>query len=253
MEQLFFLDAAHAVDKAISKRTKSQDKRNYLGGSQIGVECSRRSQYYVMLADEREAVQPRIQRIFDVGNTLEGYMADLLRNAGFDVRTAKPDGDQWGFSLADGRVQGHVDGVIMGYNGTIRKMEFPCLVEFKTAKASTFRKFLLDGLMVNNSVYYSQVQFYQHNMNLLNDALFIMMNKDTQDMYYELVPHNPAHAERLVDKAADILDAIDGETLMPRAYVDKNNIGCKFCDFRDRCWDIKSDFGGRASPPSWME
>lgn len=40
-------------------------------------------------------------------------MVAWLRDAGFDLRTRKADGEQFGFSVADGRLQGHVDGVIV--------------------------------------------------------------------------------------------------------------------------------------------
>lgn len=251
MEPLFFLDAARVVDKSISKRTKAEERRKYLGGSQIGTECNRKAQY--ALADDTvREVEPRIQRIFDVGHTLEKYMAGLLKEAGFDIRTKKPNGKQYGFFLAGGKVRGHVDGVLQGFEGVIKKIIFPCLVEFKTAKSSTFTKFLRDGLMVSNMVYYSQIQFYQKNMELLNPAMFVMMNKDTQEMYYELVPHDPAHAKRLLNKAADIIDATDSGVMMDRAYSDKNNFNCKFCDHRDRCWDTETNIEKPASTPIWM-
>ena len=41
-------------------------------------------------------------------------MVAWLRDAGFDLRTRKADGEQFGFSVADGRLQGHIDGVIVG-------------------------------------------------------------------------------------------------------------------------------------------
>ena len=233
MEQLFALEVSKHVDKEIYKRTKSQEHRDYIGGSQIGVECCRKIQYSSISKEQRDPVEPRVQRIFDLGNLIEDYLIKLLRDAGFDVQTRKDDGEQWGFSLANGRIQGHVDGVIMGGP---KVMDYPCLVEFKSAKSSRFTKFLRDGLMQTDSNYYSQVQFYQINMKLNNPALFVMMNKDDQEIYYELIQFNPAHADRLINKSEDILNAIDSNHLMPRAYQDKNNWNCKYCDYKKECW-----------------
>jgi hypothetical protein len=52
-------------------------------------------------------------RIFERGHVMEDCMVAWLRDAGFDLRTRKPDGEQFGFSVADGRLQGHIDGVIV--------------------------------------------------------------------------------------------------------------------------------------------
>jgi|TARA_R110000744_G_scaffold232012_1_gene350092 hypothetical protein len=250
---LFYLDAQRVVDKAIASRTKAQVARTYLGGSQIGTECTRRIQYSVMLPDSRPPVEPRVQRIFDVGNILEEYLVRLLREAGLDVKTTKPDGKQYGFFLVNGRIRGHVDGVIVGTKTKFKDMEYPCLVEFKSAKDSSFKKFLRDGVMAANPVYYSQVQFYQRNMELLNPALFVMINKDTQDIYYELIHHNPAHTDRLINKASDVLTAVDNGTLVDRAYTDKNNWNCKYCDFKEVCWEPEGEAVVPDGKPSWME
>jgi CRISPR/Cas system-associated exonuclease Cas4 (RecB family) len=247
MEQLFALEVSKFVDKEILKRTKNQEQRDYIGGSQIGAECSRKIQYSSIIKEPKDPVEPRVQRIFDLGNLIEDYLIRLLRDAGFDVRTRKDNGDQWGFSLADGRIQGHVDGVIMGGP---KVMDYPCLVEFKSAKSSRFTKFLRDGLMQTDSNYYSQVQFYQTNMNLCNPALFVMMSKDDQNIYYELIQHNPAHASRLLDKSEDILNAIDNNYLMPKAYQDKNNWNCKYCDYKKECW---SDDTIKIETPIWNQ
>lgn len=78
-------------------------------------------------------VQGRILRIFERGHVNEECMVGWLRDAGFDLRTHKPDGEQFGFSVADGRLQGHIDGVFVGGP---EGFDYPALWENKSSARS---------------------------------------------------------------------------------------------------------------------
>ena len=54
---------------------------------------------------------------------------EALRAAGFDLRTHRTDGEQFGFVTANGRIRGHIDGVIVG--GPDIGMPWPALFEHK--------------------------------------------------------------------------------------------------------------------------
>ena len=57
----------------------------------------------------------RSLRIFAIGHELEDLAIRWLRAAGLDLYTRKgnrPDGEQFGFSVAGGRIRGHVDGIV---------------------------------------------------------------------------------------------------------------------------------------------
>lgn len=62
------------------------------------------------------------------------HPAYWLRAAGFDLRTERRDGGQFGFSAAGGRLRGHFDGVIVG-GGPDVGIAWPALWEHKALNA----------------------------------------------------------------------------------------------------------------------
>ena len=102
------------IDAAMQQVRARQSERQYLGASRLGVACERALQFEYAKApvDHGRDIPGRMLRIFERGHVMEDCMVAWLRDAGFDLRTRKTDGEQFGFSVADGRLQGHIDGVI---------------------------------------------------------------------------------------------------------------------------------------------
>ena len=123
---------AAVIDGAILARQANQEKRDYLGASRWGEACERRLRYEYEHAPEDEGAgfPPEVLRIFDMGHDGEDRMAKYIRAAGFDLLTEKSDGKQFGFRAADGRLGGHIDGIIAG-GPTITGVEYPLLWENK--------------------------------------------------------------------------------------------------------------------------
>ena len=103
---------SQAVDKAIVEKNSKRERRKYLGASSIGDECSRKIQYRYLNypQDEGSGFSARTLRIFEFGHYIEDYAAMWLRDAGFDLRTEDKMGKQFGFSIADDEIKGHIDG-----------------------------------------------------------------------------------------------------------------------------------------------
>ena len=101
------------IDAALEAEHRSKPPRDYLGGSRIGEPCARRLAYEVTLTpvDEGKELRGRLLRIFDAGHQFEDLTIRWLQAAGFDLRTRGRDGRQFGFSVAGGRLRGHIDGV----------------------------------------------------------------------------------------------------------------------------------------------
>lgn len=101
------------IDGALTKQR--QEPRNYLGASRLGVSCSRALQFeYTNTAkDEGQNFTGKILRIFEAGHVFEELAIKWLRQAGFDLITEKKDGSQFGFSALNGKIKGHIDGVIV--------------------------------------------------------------------------------------------------------------------------------------------
>jgi hypothetical protein len=227
---------AEAVDQEIVRQNQKRERRKYLGASNIGDECARKIQYRYLNypQDEGSEFSARTLRIFEFGHVIEEYAAKWLRDAGFDLRTEDSMGKQFGFSIANDEIRGHIDGVIC--DGPVA-MGYPCLWENKSANDKKFKDFVRHGVAKANPTYAAQVALYQAYMELTdNPALFTIVNKNTSEIYYELIPFNATLAQASSDKAVNILTASKAGDILPRVAQSKDFFLCKFCDYRETCW-----------------
>jgi hypothetical protein len=224
------------IDTALQAEQRSKPQRDYLGGSRIGEPCARRLAYEVTLTpvDDGKEFGGRLLRIFDAGHQFEDLTIRWLQAAGFDLRTRSRDGRQFGFSVAGGRLRGHIDGVIVG--GADVGIRWPALFEHKALKQSSWTDLVKRGLRQAKPIYASQVQLYMAYMQL-GVALFTAMNKDTQELYHQVVPFDPAEAQKLSDKAVDILRAVEAEELPARIAATPDFYLCRMCPYAGRCWE----------------
>ena len=225
-----------AVDNGIVLNEKKREKRKYIGASSIGEECSRKIQYRYLNypIDPDKEFSARTLRIFQFGHEIEDYTAKWIRDAGFDLRTEDSQGEQFGFSIANDQVKGHIDGVIC--DGPV-DMNYPALWECKSANDKKFQAFVRLGVAKANPTYATQVALYQTYMELhQNPALFTVVNKNTSEIYYELVPYNRQLAQEASDRAVNILTAAKAGDILPRISQSKDFFLCKFCEFRETCW-----------------
>ena len=69
-----------------------------------------------------------------------------------------------------------------------------------------------------------------------NDCLFTVVNKNTSEIYYELVPFDKKLAQEASDKAVDILTSIKANDILPRIAQSRDFFLCKFCEYQNSCW-----------------
>ena len=62
-----------------------------------------------------------------------------------------------------------------------------------------------------------------------NPALFTAVNKDTAELHHELVPFDAALAQRLSDRAVNILRATEAHELLPRIATSPDHFECQRC------------------------
>jgi hypothetical protein len=111
------------------------------------------------------------------------------------------------------------------------------LWECKSANEKSFNEFVRKGVLKTNETYAAQIALYQSYMNLTdNPALFTVINKNTCEIYFELVPFNLNLAQKTSDKAVDILNASKNNDLLPRIAANSDYYACKFCEFKVSCW-----------------
>jgi hypothetical protein len=234
------------VDAALMDESAAHPRREYLGGSRVGHACERALQFEFAGApkDEGADFPGRTLRIFAIGHALEDLAIKWLRAAGIDLYTRKgndPDGQQFGFSVAGGRIRGHADGIIAGAPEAL-KFGVPALWECKTMNAKNWRETVKSGVAAAKPIYAAQIALYQAYMDAgipglaQNPALFTAINKDTAELHHELMPFNPELAQRMSDRAVRILRATDAGELLPRVARERDHFECRMCAYTNRCW-----------------
>ena len=237
-----------AIDAALQSANAATPPRDYLGGSRLGHACERALQFEFAhtAKDDGADFDGRLLRIFGIGHALEDLAVAWLRSAGFDLYTRKggrQDGEQFGFSVAGGRIRGHVDGIIAG-GPPVPGMAFPALWECKTMNAKSWRETASKGVAVSKPIYAAQIAVYQAYMDAAvpgiaaNPALFTAINKDTAELHHELVPFDAALAQRMSDRAVRVLRATDAGDLLPRIANQADHFECRMCPWARRCWNL---------------
>jgi len=232
------------IDEALVAENATRPPRDYLGGSRLGVACDRALQYEYAGApkDDGGDFDGQTLRIFAAGYVFEDLAIGWLRRAGFDLYTTKgnrPGGEQFGFSVAGGRIRGHVDGII---NAGPVLLGFPALWECKSLNAKSWKDTAKRGVAISKPVYAAQIATYQAYMEATvpaiskNPALFTAVNKDTAELHHELVPFDGALAQAASDKAVRIIQATEAGELLPRVAQSADFHECRFCSWSDRCW-----------------
>ena len=233
------------IDKALTAEHSKQTSRDYLGASRLGVECNRALQfeYTDTPKDEDQNFTGRILKIFQAGHVFEDLIIGWLKNAGFNLVTRKQNGDQFGFFAAKGKLKGHIDGVIIDAPEDLG-FAFPMLFECKSLNNKSWKEVEKKGLAVAKPIYAAQVAIYQAYMEsqiegiCKNPALFTAINKDTAEIYFELIEFDKTLAQKTSDKAVMIFRATEAHELLPRIATDSTHFECKFCPWQQRCWRL---------------
>lgn len=214
------------IDEALVLKARAEPRRNYLGASVLGLECDRQLWYEhhapIKLDD------PRLMRIFRMGDKVEDLVIEWLRLAGLTVWTEDEAGEQFGF--VDGPIAGHADGVVMGLPESTK----PHLLEVKSAKASRFKEFAEKGCRAVESKYYAQCQIYMLKLKL-EHCLFVVVNKDTCELYIERMELDRHVAENFILRGKEI---VASKEMPDRKWKNSSYYKCKFCSYRGTCWGL---------------
>jgi hypothetical protein len=220
------------LDAKLLEQHKSQEKRDYLGASILGDECTRKIQLQYMKHESDVSAQNL--RTFAIGHCLEDLIAEWMILAGFDLKTRNENEEQFDFSAADGKLKGHVDGIIYGGPDFCK---YPALWECKTLNNKSWSDTAKRGVLVTKPLYYAQIQLYMAYLNLdENPCLFTALNKDTSELYHELIAFDAEAAQRYSDRAVQIIKASENNELMPCISSDSSFFKCKMCGFKSKCF-----------------
>ena len=219
--------------------------RDYLGASLVGHPCERYIWYSTHIR-EIPFESGRLLRLFETGHQQEYRVALELKELGLEVKLEvdnpyivkmlEDNGIQSGlpfsipemhfkYSLANGtHIGGSCDILSKGWE------DFPdewVNTEIKTFSETRFKSFLKEGIRKSNPQYYAQAQFYMGFLHLKHTVL-IGINKNTDDMWYDVIDFNEDEFNSLKLKAEYIL-SLDKE---PHANKCKE---CKFCPYASTC------------------
>jgi hypothetical protein len=202
--------------------------RVHLGASLIGKDCERALWYdFHWVTPARHPGQ--LLRLFETGQREEARLVQNLRRIGATVLEVDPDtGRQFRVQAHGGHFGGSLDGVALGLPEAPKTWH---VLEFKTHSAKSFADLVAKKVRESKPLHYAQMQIYLHLIGLAR-ALYLAVNKDTDDLYVERVEADPDFARRLLDKAGRVIFAA---TPPPRISEDPSWYQCRLCDHAPVC------------------
>ena len=216
------------------KRGDSEPARGYLGASIIGHPCER---YLWFLF--RQATLPdisgRIYRLFETGDLAEARFTAELRAIGCEVHDCDSQGEQFEITDFGGHFSGHMDGCVLGLPEAPKTWHVP---EYKTHNNKSFKKLLKEKVQKSKPMHYAQMQAYMHKTGMKR-ALYLAVNKDTDELYMERVYYDANFSLRLFEKAHRIITSSEPP---PRISERRDYFQCGWCDAKHICHGTESPF-----------
>ena len=202
--------------------------RSHLGASLIGKDCER-ALWYDFRWVTRSDHPGRLLRLFETGQLEESRLVLNLRRTGATVLEVDPDtGRQFQVKAHGGHFGGSLDGV------AINLLEAPKtwhVLEFKTHSNKSFTDLVAKKVRDSKPQHFAQMQIYMH-LTGITRAMYLAVNKDTDDLFVERIEVDRAYAERLIDKAGRIIYSMAPP---PRMTDDPSWYQCRFCNHAALC------------------
>lgn len=222
----------HSTARAIHQwyEAKIEPHREHLGASLIGHHCDR----YLWLTFHW-AIKPehngRLLRLFNTGKREEDRIFEELRGVGVELHTDE-DGEQIQCRDETGHFGGSLDGIGKGFPESPNTW---AVLECKTMNDKSFAQLVVKGVQEEKPQHYAQMQAYMGLMNL-DRAMYIAVNKNTDDLHTEWVHFDKAAFDKAMDRAKRIIEA---RTPPLKISQDPSHWLCKFCDMYSLCHQQK--------------
>lgn len=225
----------------------SEDPRTHLGASIIGHDCQAYA-WNVFRWLKKENISGQLFRLFNRGHAEEARFVRWLVGIGFEVREIDPV-TQKQFRILG--CKGHFGGSLDAMMKPPARYNIPAehiiwLGEFKTHNEKSFAKLAGakpawekihlprtggDGVVRSKPQHYRQMCSYGRAYNF-KYGLYCAVNKDTDELYFEIVPLDFNQADDLFRKAEGI---VFSQSRPPKLAQTATFQGCKFCDFKGLC------------------
>lgn len=219
-------DLTQAVEKFSVARFE-EAPRKHLGGSIIGHECTAYL-WNTFRWLKFESFDGRMYRLFNRGHKEEPRFVEWLRGVGCQVWEADHNGNQFRIEGHKGHFGGSLDG-----RGFLPPEVFSdeILFEFKTHSEKSFTKLKDKGVIESKPQHFAQMSTYGPHYNL-RFGLYCAVNKNTDELYFEIVENDYALHLRMHERAARV---IDSQVRPPKIAKTATYFTCKFCHFSGLC------------------
>lgn len=215
---------------------EAREQRHYLGASQVGHMCERKTWYSFHKPELRPPMNDMGHLATQCGHRAEATMIEYLKLIpGLDLAT-EHEGHQIGFRDFNGYFRGHVDGIIRGLHGAPKA---PHVWEHKDCNVKKFDKFRKlkhelgekQTLKEWDIIYYGQAQIYMHYMEIDRHWMTVSLS-GVRDIDACRTEYNKPYAEMLVDRAKRILVS---EKPLGRISDKPDYYMCRWCEFAETC------------------
>lgn len=207
-----------------------QKRSNRVGPSSAGTQCLRSLWYKFRWADDFQPADGRLLRLFESGDLAEGRFVEELRWLGAEVHDKDPDDPtgQIRIEREDGHCVGYLDGIAFD----VPHSNSECVVvEFKTSAQTKWKELNRKGVQDAQPTHYAQMQIYMDAV-CAPEALYLSVNKNTDEIYAEFVPLVPGAVDELhsrIEIAIHATEAPERISKNPDFFV------CKMCPARAVC------------------
>lgn len=226
-----------AADTALVEREAKNAPRPYLGMSQIGEPCARKSWYRFRFV-KQEIFDAATLKRFEDGHRTEALVIERLRLLegieliDIDLRTGK----QIGFVDLDGHFRGHADGSILGIfqaPKALHVLEVKCCSEKKFNELKKIVSELGEKAALKkwNEIYYGQGMLYCDYMGATRHYL-VVATPGGRDWMGVRTNADPATAIKLRAKANRV---IKSNAPLDKVSNDKSWFECRYCAFSEIC------------------
>jgi hypothetical protein len=198
--------------------------RLHLGCSMLGERCDRR-----IWLNFRNAVNQnfsgRILKLFKFGHDYEDTAIQELKAIGCKINSRQTRVD------FGSHVSGSCDGIILG--GLPGHENKTLLLEIKTSADKHFKELLKKGMKEAKPTHYIQMCCYGYGLQL-NYGLYYAVNKNTSEIYTEVVKLDFDVAKKAIERGQKIALS---DYLPEPISADSSWFECKMCSYHQFCFE----------------
>jgi hypothetical protein len=219
--------------------TYDDGPRSHLGASEIGHNCSRYL-WYKFRWIAHKTHDGRQYRLFQRGHFEEPRFIQYLEGIGFQVQQFDPEAiargetDKGKMQIRIGGCRGHFGGSVDGI--AYREDTGNVLTEFKTnGTGKGFTELSLNGCQLKKHQHFCQQSIYGYKLGLKH-SLYLVVNKNDDDLHVEVIPLDWKLGAELEKKAEMIIFAEEPPSKLSQSA---SYYECSWCDVLDVCHNGK--------------